>query len=118
LGISEIENLVEQLVHQHKVVLDGLFIELPKVCLSQSHQSIQELEHECCVGIALRHRHQIYVLVLDMAECRRAEREDGRPDLRVGYYLDAEHVGEPWAAIIAKGTEDEVLTLLVEYQYS
>jgi len=118
LRVPKVENLVEQLVHQHEVVLDGFFIELAKVCLSQPHQSVEKLKHEGRIGIALRHRHQVYVFVLDMAERRRAEREDGRPDLCVGYYLDAEDVGEPWAAIIPEGAEYEVFALLVEYQDS
>ena len=51
-----------------------------------------------------------------MAKCRGSKRQDGRPNLGVGYDLDAEDVGEPRAAIVAEGAEDEILALLVEDQ--
>jgi len=49
-----------------------------------------------------------------MAEGGGAEGEDGRAHLRIGYDLDAEDVGEAGAAVVAEGTEDEVLAFLVE----
>lgn len=52
--------------------------------------------------------------MLNMAEGCRSESEDWRADLCIGDHLDAEDVCESWAAIISKGTEDEILTFLVE----
>jgi len=52
--------------------------------------------------------------VLDMAESRRAECQNRRAHLGIGYDLDAEDVGEPRAAIVTEGAKDEVLALLVE----
>ena len=52
--------------------------------------------------------------MLDMAECRRSESKDGRADLCIRDYLNTEDVCEPWAAIIPKGAEDEILALLIE----
>ena len=52
--------------------------------------------------------------MLDMAECGGSKSQDGRADQRVGDDLDAEDIGETWAAVIAEGTKDEVLALLVE----
>ena len=51
-----------------------------------------------------------------MAEGGRAKSENGRAYLGVGYYLDAEDVGEARAAVVAEGAKDEVLTFLVEYE--
>ncbi len=56
--------------------------------------------------------------MLHMAEGGATQRQDGRPHLRVGDDLDAEHVGQPRAAVVAEGAEDEVLALLVEYEDS
>ena len=54
--------------------------------------------------------------MLDMAKGRRAESEDRRADLGIGDDLYAKHIGKAGSAIVAKGTEDEVLALLVEDQ--
>lgn len=56
--------------------------------------------------------------MLDMAEGGAAESEDRGADLGVADDLNAEHVGEPRAAVIAKCPEDQVLALLVEDEYS
>jgi len=105
---------IEQLVDQHKVVLDGLLVKLGKVAAAQLDQAVEKLEDEGGVGVALGDGHQVDVLVLDMAEGGAAQRQDGRPHLRVGDDLDAEDVGQPGAAVVAEGAEDEVLALLVE----
>lgn len=52
--------------------------------------------------------------MLHMAECRRAQRENGRAYLWVGNDLDAEDVCEPGPAVVAKRTENEVFAFLVE----
>jgi len=49
-----------------------------------------------------------------MAEGGRAEGQDGRAHLCIGDDLDAEHVGEAGAAVVAEGAKDEVLAFLVE----
>jgi hypothetical protein len=118
LRVPKVEDLVEQLVHQHKVVLDSLLVELPKVRLSESHQPVQKLKHQRGIRIALRHRHQVDVLVLDMAEGGGAEGENGRAYLGIRYHLNAEHVGEARAAVVAEGAKYKILALLVEYQDS
>ena len=50
----------------------------------------------------------------DVREGGGAEGEDGRANVDVGDYLDAEDVGEAGAAVGAVGAEDEVLAFLVE----
>jgi hypothetical protein len=52
--------------------------------------------------------------MLDMTECGRTQSQDGRADQRVGDDLDAEDIGETWAAVVAEGAKDEILALLVE----
>ena len=52
--------------------------------------------------------------MLEVAEGRRAEREDGRADLCVRNDLDAEDVGEAGPAVRAEGAEDEIFSFLVE----
>ena len=54
--------------------------------------------------------------MLDMAKGRRAESEDRRADLGIGDDLYAKYIGKAGSAIVAKGTEDEVLALLIEDQ--
>ena len=106
MGIAKIQNLIQQFVHQHKVVLHGFFIEFPKVGLPQPDHAIYKLKHQRRVRVALRDGDQVYVLVLDMAEGGRAEGENGRAHLGVRDDLDAEDVGEARAAVVAEGAED------------
>jgi hypothetical protein len=105
---------VQQLVDEHKVVLDRLLVKLAKVAPPQLDEAVEELKDERRVRVALGHRHQVDVLVLDMAERGAPQRQDGRAHLRVADHLDAEDVGEPRAAVVAEGAEDQVLALLVE----
>lgn len=56
--------------------------------------------------------------MLDMAEGGRSQGEDWGADLRVGDDLDTKDVGETRTTVVAEGTEDEILALLVENQYS
>lgn len=49
-----------------------------------------------------------------MAEGCRTQGQDRRAHLRVRDNLDTEDIGQARAAVAAEGTEDEVLTLLVE----
>lgn len=79
------------------------------------NQPVQKLKHQGCIRIALRNRHQVYILMLNMAERRRAKRQDGRSDLGVGYDLDAEDVCEAGTAIVAKSAEYKVFAFLIKY---
>lgn len=56
--------------------------------------------------------------MFDVAEGRGPECEYGGAHLGIGDDLDAEDVREPWTAIIPEGSENEVLSFLVEHQYS
>lgn len=105
---------IEQLVDQDKVVLNGLLVELGKVGATQLDQAVQELEDQSGIGVALCDGDNEDVLMLDMAECGGPKSQDGRADQRVGDDLDAEDIGESWAAVVAEGAKDEVLALLVE----
>jgi len=109
-----LKQTIEELVNQDKVVLNSLLVELAKVAAAELDQAVQELEDEGGVGVALGDGHQVDVFVFDMAEGGAPERQDGRADLGVADDLDAEHVGEAGAAVVAEGAEDEVLALLVE----
>ena len=46
-------------------------------------EPVQELEDDCCVGIALRDGDNVDILVLDMAEGRRAQSQYGRANLGI-----------------------------------
>lgn len=116
LGVAEVDDLVEQLVDQDEVVLYGLFIELAEVAAAELDQAVEELEDEGGIRVALGDGDQVYVLVLDMAEGGAAQGQDGRAHLGIADDLDAKDIGEPGATVVAKGTEYEVLALLVEYQ--
>lgn len=97
---------IQKLIHQHEIVLHGLLIEFPKIPSPQPNQPIQKFERQGRIGIALRHRDQINILVLDMAEGCGSESEDRGPHLGVGNDLDAENVGQSWSTVVAKGAED------------
>lgn len=112
------QRTIQQLIDEHKVVLDGLLVKLAKVPLSQLDQPVEELKDQRGIGVALGDGHQVDVFVLDMAKGRASERQDGRPDLGVGDDLDAEDVGEARPAVVAKGAEDEVFALLVEDEHA
>jgi hypothetical protein len=77
-------------------------------------QAVQELKDQSGIGVALCDGDNEDVFVLDMAEGGGAESQDGRADQRVGDDLDAEDIGETWAAVVAEGAKDEVFALLVE----
>jgi hypothetical protein len=68
---------VEQLVDQHKVILDGFFVELAKISLAQLDQSVEKFEDQCGIGIALGDGHQINIFMLDMAEGGAPKSQDG-----------------------------------------
>lgn len=109
---------IQQLVDQHKVVLDGLLVKLAKVPLSQLNQPVEELKDQRGIGVALGDGNEVNVFVLDMAESCASQRQDGRSDLGIGDDLDAKDVGKARAAVVAKGAEDEVLALLVEDEHA
>ena len=52
--------------------------------------------------------------MLDVAKGCGSEGEDWRADLGIGDDLDAEDVCKPWAAIISKGTENEIFAFLIK----
>ena len=54
--------------------------------------------------------------MLDMAESRRAQSQYRRSYLSIGDDLDAEDVSQSRTAVGTKGSEDEVLPLLIEDQ--
>lgn len=68
MRVPKVEDLIQQLVDQHKVVFDSLLVEFAKISLPQAYQAVQELEDEGGIGIALGDGDQIYIFVLDMAE--------------------------------------------------
>lgn len=108
------KHTVQQFINQNKIILHSLFIKRPKVPLAQYSQPVQELEHQSRISIALRNSHQVDILMLDMAESCRAQRQYRRSDLRIGYDLYAKDISQSGAAIVAKGAEDQVLPFLVE----
>jgi hypothetical protein len=116
LRVPKVQNFIEQLIHQHKVVLNSFLVEFAKVRLPQPNHPVYELENQRRIRIALGDSDQVDVLVLNMAERRGAEREDRRAHLCIRYYLDSEDVGEAGAAVVAEGAKDEVFALLIEYE--
>jgi hypothetical protein len=59
---------IEKLINKHKIVLHSFLIKLSKVPSSESNQPVQELEYQGRIGVALRNRDQVDVLMFDMAE--------------------------------------------------
>lgn len=106
LRVAEVDDLVEKFVDEDEVVLDGLLVELAKVSATQLDQTVQEFEDERSIGIALGDGHQVDVLVLDMAECRTAEGQNGRANLSVADDLDSEDIGESRATVVSEGSKD------------
>ena len=113
---KEGKHTIQQLIDQHEILLHGLLIKLAKIRPPQRDQLPEDLKHQRGIGIALRHRDEVYILVFDVAEGRGAQGQDRGPHGGVGDDLDAEDVGEAGAAVLAVGAEDEVLAFLVEDQ--
>lgn len=70
MGHGSDRSTVEELIDEHKVILDSFLVELSEVALAQAHKPIQEFEYKRSIGITLRHRHNVDIFVFDMAECR------------------------------------------------
>lgn len=81
---------IQQLVEEHKVVLDAFLVELAKVASSDLDDPIAELEHQCCIGITLCDRRHIQVLMANVEEGGASERDDRCSHIRIGHDLDAE----------------------------
>src|SRR4051794_40683900 len=111
-GRGREEHTIEKLVDQHKVVLDSFLVKLAKVATAELDQAVQELKDEGGIGVALGDGHEVDVFVLDMAKGGAAQGQDGRAHLGIADDLDPKDIGEPWAAVVAEGAEDEVLALL------
>lgn len=107
---------IKELVDKNKIVLDGIFVELAKVLFAQAYKPVDEFKDDSGIGVTFGDGHNVYVFVFDMTEGGGAESEDGRSDLCIGDDLDAKDVGEARPAVWPKGTEDEILALLIEEQ--
>ncbi|KAI6851666.1 clathrin adaptor, mu subunit [Hortaea werneckii] len=118
LGIAKVQDLVKEFVDHDEVALNSFLIEPTKVALSQAYQLVEEFEDQGGVDIALGDADNVNVFVLDMAECGGSESQNGRANLSIGYDLDAEDVGETRAHVLAEGTHDEQLALLIEEQHA
>ena len=85
----KVDNLIEQLVDQDKVVLDRLLVELAKIRSTDLDESVQKLKDQCCRRVApgvsaqvwmtssLGHGDEVDVVDPDMEKRGRAEGDDG-----------------------------------------
>mmetsp|Transcript_57148 Transcript_57148/g.135715 ORF Transcript_57148/g.135715 Transcript_57148/m.135715 type:complete len:257 (+) Transcript_57148:592-1362(+) len=67
LRIPPVHHLVQQLVDHDKVVSDGLLLEFPEVVLEDRDDVVQEQKQRRRVRISLSARHEVQVVVLDVA---------------------------------------------------
>lgn len=68
---------IKQLIDEHKVVLDGLLVHLAEIAPTYPNESIQEFKDQGGIGVGLGDRGEVEVLVPDVQEGRRAQRDDG-----------------------------------------
>lgn len=109
---------IQQLVNEHKVILDALLIQLAKVRASNPiDKAVEELEYERGVGIDLCDCDDVDVLALDVEEGCGAEGGDGRADVGRGQDLDAEHVRDRALEVVPVQPRDQHLALLVEDEH-
>jgi hypothetical protein len=52
--------------------------------------------------------------MLNMTESGAAQRQNRGSYLRIRYDLDPKNIRKPWAAVIAEGSEYQILALLIE----
>jgi hypothetical protein len=103
---NEKKPTIQQLINKHKIILNSLLVKLIEISLPEPLQPLQKLKHQRGIGIALRDRYQVYVLVADVREGGGAEGEDGRAHVDVRNDLDTEYVCEARATVGAEGAED------------
>mmetsp|Transcript_20800 Transcript_20800/g.61968 ORF Transcript_20800/g.61968 Transcript_20800/m.61968 type:complete len:308 (-) Transcript_20800:8-931(-) len=65
LRVSVVHHLIQELVRDDEVVLDALLLELVEVVPEHLSEPVEERHDEGGVGVALRHRHEVKVVVLD-----------------------------------------------------
>jgi hypothetical protein len=99
---------VDQLIYEHKIVLDSLLIDLSKIRLGNQDEPVAELEHQGGVGVtpssvcqpahkalrnnALCHHNDIQVVDPDVKETGRPKRDDWRSHVAIRDNLYPEHV--------------------------
>ena len=83
---------IQQLINQYKVILNRLLIKLAEIPPTQDDKTVEKLQDQGCIGVALGHGDQTDILVLNMSECGRAQSQNGRSYLRIGDDLDAKDV--------------------------
>lgn len=117
LRVPEVQDLVQQLVDEHEVVLDILLVDLAEVRLHHLREPDEELEHHGAVDVLLGDRGQPDVGSADVEERRARDVGDGRADLlaRV-YHVHAERVHRVAADIVAVHARYQHLALVVVHE--
>lgn len=93
LWVSKVEDFIQQLVKEDKVVLDTFFIELAKVAPSNLYNPVAELKDEGSIGIALCHCDDVKILMPNVEERGAAQCHNGRADVWIRDDLNPKDVG-------------------------
>ena len=114
LRVAEIQNLIQQLVNQDKVVLNILLVDLTKVTLHDFNHLGEEFEHQHRVHILLCDGTQPDVASFCVKEAGPGNVCDrGAHTLSCVDYIDAKSVARVFADIIAVNSRYEHFALVV-----
>ena len=79
--MTKVDNLIEKLVNEHKVLADRLLVHCLEVRLERLDDLVQQLKDQRSVHVVARNRHNKELALHDVAEGRAAHRLHGRADL-------------------------------------
>jgi len=117
LRIAKVEYLIEQLVYEHKVVLDVFLVDLAKVRLHDLRETYEELEYHGTVDILLGDGGQPDVGTADVKERRACNVGDRRADLLARVYdVHAERVHGVATDVVAVHTRYQHFALVVVHE--
>lgn len=98
--MPEIDNLVEKLVDEHKVLADGLLVHGLEVRLERLHDFVQQLKDHRCVHVVARNRNNKELALHDVAEGGSAHRLHRCADLLLVQNVVLERRGNHTADVL------------------
>ncbi len=66
LRIAEVDHLVQQLVHNYKIVPNGFLLQLAQVFFEHANEVVQQREKQCGIAVSLGDSDKVNVCVLDV----------------------------------------------------
>mmetsp|Transcript_27336 Transcript_27336/g.68629 ORF Transcript_27336/g.68629 Transcript_27336/m.68629 type:complete len:607 (-) Transcript_27336:60-1880(-) len=113
LGVPEIHDFIQNLVHKHEVAVDRVFIEVAQVGLENVHQLVHDFKYRGRVGILCGDGHHPHVPRTDVAVRCVGKGFDGAADVFGADHLDSERFRNTPTHVISEDAIYEHLPLLI-----